>query len=65
MNQAMNERILTPAAATYIGVTQPTLTAWRLAGTGPRHYRIGKRTFYTLADLDSFIESCVVDPAAA
>lgn len=64
--QRLKDRVLTPAAAKYIGVTPPTLTAWRLAGTaGPRYYKIGKRTFYTISDLDAFIDSCAVEPAAA
>jgi predicted DNA-binding transcriptional regulator AlpA len=58
----MNQR----EAARYIGWHQATLHKWRLDGRGPAYYQIGPRGVrYDRADLDSFIKSQRIDPAAA
>lgn len=64
MNKTMKDRMQTPEASRYIGVTPPTLRKMVRNGTGPKHYRVGDRVSYTPNDLDAFIESCAVDPAA-
>ncbi|BBZ77467.1 hypothetical protein MANY_28040 [Mycolicibacterium anyangense] len=49
-------RLRTKAAAEYLGgVPEDTLRYWRYAGTGPCSYRLGRRCYYDLADLDSWI----------
>lgn len=53
------------AAAEYIGVTSGTLTQWRYRGKGPAYYRgLSREILYRRADLDEFIASCRIDPAA-
>lgn len=53
----------TLAAARYLGVDdsgQPlisdkTLEAWRIKGTGPAFYKVGRRVVYRREDLDAFV----------
>ncbi len=50
-------------AAAYLGVSPGTLANWH--STGLRripHLKIGRNVRYRKADLDAFIESCVVNP---
>nr|WP_124714286.1 helix-turn-helix domain-containing protein [Mycolicibacterium nivoides] len=43
-------------AAAYLGgLPEDTLRYWRYAGTGPRSYRLGRHTFYDVADLDAWV----------
>ena len=42
-----------------------TLASWRCEGRGPVYMKIGKRVYYKGADLNAFIDSHRVDPAAA
>jgi excisionase family DNA binding protein len=44
-------------AATYLGVSIPTLARWASQKTGPRYYRLGRNARYLPADLDAFVES--------
>jgi DNA-binding transcriptional MerR regulator len=49
-------RLGTSDAAQYLGgVSEDTLRYWRYAGTGPRSYRLGRRCYYDVADLDAWI----------
>lgn len=42
-------------AADYLGIrSTDTLRYWRYEGTGPRSYRLGRHTFYDIADLDEW-----------
>jgi len=51
-------RLGTKAAAEYLGgLPESTLRYWRYIGTGPRSYRLGRHTFYDVADLDAWIEA--------
>ena len=51
-------RLGTKAAAEYLGgLPESTLRYWRYMGTGPRSYRLGRHTFYDIADLDAWIEA--------
>ena len=68
----MLKRILrTPAAATYIGLSESTLEKKRLSADGPRFVRLGGRAVgYDIADLDVWLdaqrnESSDVSPTAA
>jgi predicted DNA-binding transcriptional regulator AlpA len=57
---AYNER----EAARYLGVSGAALRLWRSRGEGPRHFRAGERLVrYRRADLDSWIESRLSEPA--
>lgn len=43
-------------AAALLGVHRDTLRAWRCAGNGPDHFRIGGSITYRPGDLAAFIE---------
>lgn len=48
-------RVNAKDAAEYLGVSADTLRYWRYQGTGPRSYRLGRHTFYDVADLDAWV----------
>ncbi len=49
-------RLGTSDAGQYLGgVSEDTLRYWRYAGTGPRSYRLGRRCYYDVVDLDAWI----------
>lgn len=49
----MAHRLTTKDAADYLGgLSHDTLRYWRYRGEGPRSYRLGRRTFYDVADLN-------------
>ena len=52
-----------PALA--ILATRGTLAQWRHRGAGPRYVRFGNRILYLGADLNAFLDSRVIEPAAA
>ena len=45
--------------------TAGTLRVWRCKGRGPRYHKMGGRVLYLGADLNRYIDSCAVEPAAA
>jgi len=48
-------------AGEYLGLQLQTLRNWRIAGKGPRFYKVGGRAVrYRLSDLDAFIEAGAV-----
>lgn len=44
-------------AATYLGVSHSSLAHWSCEGRGPRKMLIGRRNYYTIADLDAWLVS--------
>ena len=49
-------RLGTRDAAQYLGgLSEDTLRYWWYAGTGPRSYRLGRRCYYDVVDLDTWI----------
>jgi hypothetical protein len=49
-------RLGTEGAAAYLGgIAEGTLRYWRYQGIGPHSYRLGRHTFYDVADLDAFV----------
>jgi excisionase family DNA binding protein len=56
---AYNER----EAARYLGVSAAVMRLWRVEGRAPRFFRAGKLIRYRRADLDSWIESRLSEPA--
>jgi DNA-binding transcriptional MerR regulator len=49
-------RLGTKDAAAYLGgISEATLRYWRYSGNGPRSYRLGRHTFYDVADLDAWV----------
>lgn len=54
----------TAGAATYLGVSESQLNAWRAAGEGPRFVRMGRLVRYRFTDLDRYLAANVVGGAA-
>ena len=52
------------SAAQFIGVKPATLRAWRSRREGPAYFKAG-RIWYAREDLDVWIRSRRIDPAAA
>ncbi|WP_417850172.1 helix-turn-helix transcriptional regulator [Thalassoglobus sp.] len=44
-------------AASYIGVTKPTLATWASLGKGPKFVKVGSKVFYLQRHLDEYLES--------
>lgn len=44
-------------AAKYIGVSHSTLRRWRQKGIGPKHYRLGRPYFYTIAAIEEWMKN--------
>lgn len=66
---AVTPLTLTPAvarqqdAAAYLGLTTLTLKNMRRLGEGPAYIRRGPVVLYRIVDLDTWLESQIVDPA--
>lgn len=54
-------RLTVGAAAKHIGFSKSWLDKERMAGRGPRYFKIGSRVFYRPADLDSWLASRAVE----
>lgn len=50
-------RIPRADAAKYLGLSPATLASWAVRGIGPRHRRVGSRSYYYLRDLEAFVSS--------
>jgi predicted site-specific integrase-resolvase len=50
-------------AAEILGARRLTLTKWRQRGRGPVYYKLNGAVRYRFEDLQSYLESCRVDPA--
>lgn len=58
----MPEILTTEEAAAALRVSPSTLRYWRMIGTGPRSFVIGrKRVFYKSADVAAFMEAAYAD----
>lgn len=53
----LNERETAPI----VGVKVKTLQNWRQLRRGPAFLKVGSRVFYRRADLDRYLDSCVVE----
>ncbi|MBX7187681.1 MAG: helix-turn-helix domain-containing protein [Vicinamibacteria bacterium] len=51
------EFLITQEAARLLRAGKGTLQNWRVAGTGPRYYRAGKRVLYRREDLLEFAQA--------
>ena len=57
----MTKQLLnTKEAASLMRMSPGTLEIWRSDGRGPRYRKIGWKVFYTVEDLQEFIESGLV-----
>jgi excisionase family DNA binding protein len=56
----LNER----QAAERLGVAMKTMQQWRHHGKGPKWVKVGRLARYRSADLDAYITSRIVNPAA-
>ena len=43
--------------------TRGTLAQWRCRGHGPRYTKYGHRILYLGADLNAWLDACVVEPS--
>ena len=50
-------RMTTVNAARYLGLAPKTLSIWRSEGKGPRFMRYGGRVFYTLEEMERWIDA--------
>ena len=56
-----NDRMITEAAANYLGIKAATLRKWRCTKKENISYiKIGSKVFYKKSDLDEYIERCKV-----
>lgn len=60
----MHKRLTPKQAATYTGLAEQTLAAMRSQRRGPKYLKLSNRIFYRQSDLDEYLESCLIDPAA-
>lgn len=51
------ERLSRQQAAEYVGVSALTLSTMASRGGGPRYVKAGKRCYYLLKDLESWLET--------
>ena len=62
----MDRYLLTTAeAASFLNISPKTLVNWRLLGIGPRYVKIGRRIRYRKEDLESYIQSSLVETAGS
>ncbi len=45
----------TSEAAVYVGLSESTLTKYRVFGGGPRYLKLGRRVVYEESDLDAWL----------
>jgi hypothetical protein len=52
-------------AAKIIHQKQTTLASWRSTGRGPAYHKVGRKVFYSVADLEAWLTSTRREPGAA
>jgi predicted DNA-binding transcriptional regulator AlpA len=52
-------------APAYLGLAEQTLARWRSEGHGPPYVKLGKKVYYRVGDLRSWIDGQGVTPAPA
>ena len=55
------QRLSTTEAAKHLGIAKSTMDKMRSEGRGPRYLKLGGRVFYMVNDLDSYLESKMVE----
>lgn len=61
MSSKTREDLLeTKRAGDYIGHAESTMNRWRVEGSGPPFIKFGRRVFYRRSDLDTFLDSRIV-----
>lgn len=53
------ELLSRPEAAAHLGVSVSSLAHWSMAGAGPSFVRVGRRSWYRIADLNAWIAAQV------
>ena len=61
---AIPDRMNQIEAARYLKMSPSTLPGWRGDGKGPPYTKLGGRILYSKTDLDTWVASQRVDPAA-
>jgi len=56
-----NELLNTLEAAEKLRLSKGTLEVWRHLGRGPKYLKIGRRVYYSITDLNAYVESSKVD----
>ncbi|WP_066588021.1 helix-turn-helix transcriptional regulator [Corynebacterium provencense] len=41
--------------AEYLGIPEVTLRTWRHRGLGPRHFKLGRKSFYKATDVEEWL----------
>ena len=59
-----NMEALVPSkdAPAYLGLAEQTLARWRCEGHGPPYVKLGKKVYYRVGDLRSWMETGRVQP---
>ena len=57
MSSLFPDRMKTPKAATYTGLSQSSLTKLRMFGGGPRYVKLGRSVVYDRPDLDAWLNA--------
>ncbi|WP_316897512.1 helix-turn-helix domain-containing protein [Pseudodesulfovibrio indicus] len=57
-------RLTTKEASAYTGLAEQTLATMRSQRRGPKYLKLSNRVFYRQNDLDEYLDSCLIDPAA-
>jgi len=52
-------------ASAFLSITRRCIQDWRLRGTGPKYYRLGRSVRYVLSDLQQWFNECLVVPGSA
>lgn len=58
------ERVNEKEAAKYLGMSVKWMQQCRCYGRGPKYIKIGRSVRYNVADLDAYITSRTINPAA-
>ena len=44
---------------------ETTLRVWRCKGRGPAYHKVGGKVLYRGAELNAYLDSCIIRPTAA
>ena len=65
MSEALKADLVSDTeAAKIIHQKQTTLATWGSAGRGPAYYKVGRRVFYSVSDLEAWLASRRCEPVA-
>lgn len=47
----------TSTLSEHLGIPEVTLRAWRHRGQGPRHFKLGRKSFYKTSDVNTWLNN--------